>query len=349
MASSQLEILTSRHFTSWLQQHQVSVAFTTYQLGKLFILGLHPDQRLHVTERSFSRCMGLGVNDDSLWISSLYQLWCLRNSLLPGQQYQDYDKVLIPQVAYTTGDLDIHDITVGADQTCYFVNTRFSCLATQSETHSFKMYWKPSFISRLVPEDRCHLNGMAAVNGKPRYVSLVGVSDVADGWREHRQRGGAIIDIDTDEHVCENLSMPHSPRWHQEKLWLLEAGTGHLGYVDQKTGTLERVTFCPGFLRGLCFIGQYAIVGSSGLRSNKTFSGLALDEHLKAKGAEARCGLYIVNIETGNIDHWVRAEGAIEELYDVAILKNTRKPLLIGIQKEEIQHMISIENQNHTQ
>lgn len=170
------------------------------------------------------------------------------------------------------------------------------------------------------------------------------MSDVADGWRDHRRQGGIVMDITTNETVCEGLSMPHSPRWHQDRLWLLEAGTGHLGYVDEQTGVLERVVFCPGFLRGLSFVGQYAVVGSSGLRSNKTFSGLPLDENLQDKGVEARCGFYVVNLETGNIDHWVRAEGSVEELYDIAVLENTRKPLLIGTKKDEIQHMISIDD-----
>lgn len=343
MNSPKFELITSRHFTDWLHQHQVSVAFTTYQLGKLFILGLKPNQSLHVTERTFRRCMGLGISDNALWISSLYQLWRLENSLPPGQRYQDYDRVFVPQLAYTTGDLDTHDIVIGADQQCYFVNTRFSCLATPSETHSFRPYWQPPFISRLVPEDRCHLNGMAVVEGQPRYVTMVGVTDVADGWREHRLRGGVIMDITTNETVCEGLSMPHSPRWYQDRLWLLEAGTGYLGYVDFKTGRFERVTFCPGFLRGLAFVGQYAVVGSSALRNNRTFSGLALDDNLTGKGAEARCGLYLVNLETGSTDHWGRAEGIIEELYDVAVLRGARQPLLIGTQKDEIQHMISIE------
>ena len=343
MDSPQFELITSRHFNAWLDQHRISVAFTTYQLGKLFMLGLNPNQSLHVTERTFSRCMGLGVHNNTLWMSSLYQVWRFENSLLQGQQYQDDDQVYIPQMADTTGDLDIHDIMVGADQQLYFVNTRFSCLAMLSETHSFRSYWQPPFISQLVPEDRCHLNGLAEVNGLPRYVSLVGKSDATDGWREQRQQGGMVIDISTNEVACQGLSMPHSPRWHQGELWLLEAGTGYLGYIDFKTERFERVTFCPGFLRGLRFVGQYAVVGSSGLRNNQTFTGLALDQNLADKGAVARCGLYIVNLTTGSIDHWIKAEGTVEELYDVAILENVRKPLLIGTRKDDIRHMISIE------
>ena len=339
----QLEISVSRLFTQWLSDQNISLAFTTYQVGKLFMLGLNPDGKLHVTERTFNRCMGLGNKGNTIWMSSLYQLWRFENSLLEGQFYQDYDRVYIPQAAYTTGDLDIHDIIIGNDDRPYFVNTRFSCIGTTSETHSFQTYWKPPFISQLLPEDRCHLNGMAAQEGVPKYVTLVGKSDVADGWRESRSKGGIVMDVQSNEVICEGLSMPHSPRIYKDKLWLLEAGSGYFGYVDLNTKKFERVTFCPGFLRGLSFSGNYAIIGSSGLRSNKTFSGLELDENLKEKGAEARCGIHIVNLETGAIEQWVRAEGIIEELYDVVSLPQVTKPLIIGTQKNDIQHMISIE------
>ena len=246
-------------------------------------------------------------------------------------------------MAYTTGDLDIHDIIVGQDGLPVFVNTLFSCLATVSETHSFKPLWKPSFISQLAPEDRCHLNGMAAIDGKPAYVTAVSQSDVSDGWRDYRKNGGIVIDVATQEIICQGLSMPHSPRWYKGRLWLLDAGSGFLGYVDREKGTFERVSFCPGFLRGLSFIGDYALVGLSAARKNRTFSGLALDENLKSRNTQARCGIQVINLNTGHAEHWVRMEGIIEELYDVITLPQVIRPLLIGTQKDDIHKMISIE------
>lgn len=337
------EILTSRNFQSWLISQKASIAFTTYQIGKVFMLGTNPDGKLHVTERTFSRCMGLGGNDGSFWMSSLFQLWRFENSLLEGQGYNGYDRVYIPQMAYTTGDLDIHDIGVGKDGKPFFVNTLFSCIATVSDTHSFKPLWKPSFISALAPEDRCHLNGMATEDGKPKYVTAVSKSDVSDGWRDRRADGGIVMDVEKNEIICSNLSMPHSPRLYQGKLWLLEAGTGFFGYVDRETGKFERMTFCPGFLRGMSFVGDYAIVGMSGVRKNKTFSGLALDANLKERDTDPRCGIHIINLKTGDVEQWVRLEGMIEEIYDVMTLPNTVKPLIIGVKKDEISKMISIE------
>lgn len=151
------------------------------------------------------------------------------------------------------------------------------------------------------------------------------------------------MDIRTNEIVCEGLSMPHSPRWYKGKLYVLEAGTGYFGYVDLEKKEFVRLTFCPGFLRGLDFIDNYAIVGTSGTRKNKTFEGLDLDKNLKKANVEPRCGIQIINIETGALEHWVRMEGIVDELYDVKTLPNIIKPLLVGTQKDEIHTMISIE------
>jgi len=289
-----LEISTSRQMLSWLSEQKLSIALTTYQIGKLYFIGLKPDNGLSVFERSFNRCMGLCSTPNGLYMSSLYQVWRFENVFETGQQQDGFDRLYVPQVGYTTGDLDIHDMAVDSDGRLVFVNTLFGCLATLSETHSFKPLWKPPFISKLAAEDRCHLNGLAMKDGQPAYVTAVGRSDVADGWREHRSDGGIVMDVNSDEIVCTGLSMPHSPRWHDGKLWLLNSGTGEFGYVDLNTGRFESLCFCPGYMRGLSFHGNFALVGLSKPRHNKTFSGLALDANLKSRNAEARCGMWCI-------------------------------------------------------
>ena len=99
-------------------------------------------------------------------------------------------------------------------------------------------------------------NGLAIKDGKPAYVTAVSETNVAEGWREHRSGGGVVVDINTDEVVCSGLSMPHSPRWHNGKLWLANSGTGEYGYVDFDTGKFEPVVFCPGFIRGATMHGN---------------------------------------------------------------------------------------------
>lgn len=341
-AERKLDITTSRDFTSWMAEADVALAFTTYQAGKLFLLGRQADNRLSIFERTFNRCMGLVADGDELWMSSMFQLWRFANALEDGQTHGEYDRLFVPQVGYTTGDLDIHDMGVGADGRIVFANTRFSCLATTDERYSFRPLWKPGFISRLAPEDRCHLNGLAMRDGAPGWVTAVSASDVADGWRDRRADGGILIDVATGETVVGGLSMPHSPRWHDGRLWLLNAGTGELGTVDLDSGGFEPVAFCPGFLRGLAFAGKYAVVGLSLPREAGTFQGLPLDERLGKAGAEARCGLLVVDTMTGDTLQWLRIEGIVEELYDVVALPGVKRPMAIGFQTDEIHRIVTV-------
>lgn len=336
------DLLASRQFAAWLAEQRVSLAFTTYQTGKLFLIGLQPNGRLSVFERTFNRCMGLWADGQTLWMSSLYQLWRFENILQAGQLTNGYDRVYIPQVGYTTGDLDVHDIAVDSQGRLIFVNTLFGCLATISELHSFVPLWQPAFLSKLAAEDRCHLNGLAFEKGGPRYVTTVSQSDVADGWRERRRDGGSVIDVQTNQVIVSGLSMPHSPRMYRAQLWLLDSGTGFLGTVDFERGVVEPMTFCPGYARGLAFVGDYAVVGLSKPRGDKTFSGLALDENLSARDAEARCGLQVIDLSSGDVVHWLRIEGIVAELYDVVVLPGVVRPMALGFKTDEIRRTLSV-------
>jgi uncharacterized protein (TIGR03032 family) len=246
---------------------------------------------------------------------------------------------------WVTGDVDAHDVGFAADGRPLFVNTLFACIAAVSDGHSFKPVWKPPFISRLAPEDRCHLNGMAMEGGRPRFETAVSRSDAADGWRDRRRDGGIVIDVDTSEIVASGLSMPHSPRLHQGRLWLLNSGTGELGFVEPDSGRFEAVGFCPGYARGLAFAGSHAVVGLSLQRENRTFSGLALEDELARRDVEPRCGLAVFDLSTGDMTGWVRIEGVVRELYDVAYLPGVRRPSAIGFKTDEIKHVISIDEE----
>jgi uncharacterized protein (TIGR03032 family) len=346
-----LEIQVSRQFTAWLAETGIGLAFTTYQTGKLFLLGLQPDGRLSVFERTFNRAMGLAAHESpqggrQLYLSTLYQLWRFDDALEPGRTHHGYDRLYVPQLAWTTGDLDVHDVGVLADGRPVFVNTLFSCLATPDEATSFRPLWRPPFVSRLAAEDRCHLNGMAMADGRPAYVTAVARSDVADGWRDRRSDGGVVVEVGTGEVVMQGLAMPHSPRLHDPgtgtKLWLLDSGTGRFGHADPATGALVPVTFCPGYARGLACHGRFAVIGLSRPRDNKTFAGLPLDAALEKRGAVARSGLLVVDLLTGDVVHWLRLDGIVEELYDVAILADTHRPMALGLKTDEIRRTITI-------
>ncbi|MFN9547828.1 MAG: TIGR03032 family protein [Cyanobacteriota bacterium] len=338
-------VTTSRQFLAWMAEQRLSLAFTTYQIGKLFALGLKATGELAVFERTFNRCMGLCPSGEGngFWLGGLYQIWRFENMLSPGQLTDGYDRLYVPQLAITTGDCDIHDMAVDGNAELVVVNTLFSCLATTSATHSFRPLWRPPFISRLAAEDRCHLNGLAMRQGQPAYVTAVAASDAADGWREHRRDGGVLIDVEANEVVASGLSMPHSPRWYRDQLWLCNSGTGEFGRVDLATGRFEPLSFCAGYLRGVAFHGDYALLGTSKARHNTTFSGLPLDEALTRRNVEARCGIQVVDLRTGDAVHWIRMEGLVEELYDVITLPGARNPALIGFVSDEIRRLISLE------
>jgi uncharacterized protein (TIGR03032 family) len=347
-AQNQVEkfaLSTSRGFSDWLAASGGSIAFTTYQAGKVFLIGVKPDGRLSIFERSFARPMGLGVSDDgnALLLATHYQIYRFDNLLPPGTLSDVYDAAYAPNQSWITGDLDVHDIGFSADGTPVFANTLFNCLAKTSPGFSFKPEWRPGFISKLAAEDRCHLNGMAMENGAPRYVTCISRSDVTDGWRDRRVDGGIVMDVASGEVVASGLSMPHSPRLYQGKLWLLESGTGNFGWVDTDTGTFNTIAFCPGYARGLSFAGNHAIVGLSLPRDNRTFRGLPLDDAMTSRDAEPRCGLLIIDLQTGEATDWVRIEGVVNELYDAAFLPGKTCPSMIGMKGKEIQKVISID------
>jgi uncharacterized protein (TIGR03032 family) len=337
-----VNISCTRGLADWLSRNNVSLAFTSYQTGRLYLVGVDAQKRVSFHERHLARAMGLWADPQRLVISTLFQVWRFENILGPNQPPDAPDRHYVPRVAHTTGDLDIHDIGVMSDGRIVFVNSLFSCLATLSPTHSFRVYWKPPFISKLAAEDRCHLNGLAMKDGAPAYVTATSRCDVVTGWRNRRAEGGCVIDVSANAIITEKLSMPHSPRWAGERLWVLNSGTGHLGTVDLATGAFEARVFCPGFLRGLAFHNNHAIVGLS-LPRDGSFSGLQLDDELKTRDAEPWCGVQIVNLASGDIVEWIKLEGGVSELFDVQVLPAVRWPVATGFLSEEIQKLYTFE------
>ena len=341
--AGKLDFMHSRQLPSWLEQTGASLAFTTYHANRVFFIGLSAKGALSVSAQTLPRCMGLWASADAqtLYLSHLFQVMRFDSNPDPALAKKGIDRVYVPRHSFTTGDCDVHDIAADTEGRPIFVNTLYSCLATVSPRYSFTPIWKPKFISRLAPEDRCHLNGLAMVDGRPRYVTCVAQSDVSDGWREHRAGGGMVIDITTNDVVAGGLAMPHSPRVHNGRLWVHNSGRGEFGYVDLKAGRFEPVAFCPGYLRGMSFLGDFAVVGMSLSRNNVNFAGLPLDDELKKRGAEARCGIQVIELNTGNVLHGIRLGGAVQELYDVVALPNTRNPVALGFGKSDLPRLLN--------
>ncbi len=347
-------LLLSQGFAGWLQANDCSVALTTYQAGRLFLIGRKGDGSVRAHERLIEQCQGLWTDGRSLWTSGLYALWRFENDLAEGERTQaGADRRFVPREGRVTGQVDVHDIGVGdpgqfggeAGTGPIFVSTAFNCLATTDDHASFRPLWRPPFISRMVGEDRCHLNGLAMDGPRAAYVSAVSRSDVADGWRERRRDGGVVLDVASGEAAATGLSMPHSPRLYDGRLWVLNSGRGELCTIDPKDGTVTPVAFCPGYARGLAFVGRHAVIGLSRPRRNQTFEGLELDGRLAAKDAAPRCGLVVVDIDTGRTVEWLRFEHTIDELYDVAVLPGVRQAEAIGFRGDDIRRTVRVSGQ----
>ncbi|MBB5754357.1 TIGR03032 family protein [Prosthecomicrobium pneumaticum] len=342
--AARVQYSMSPGFSALLGAQKIGLALSSYQSGKLYMLGQNRDGGLLIHERFFRKAMGIAIPaPDTMILATLFQIITFRNVLEPGEAINDlYDACFVPRSIAVTGELDAHDVGRLADGRTIFVNTSYNCLATPSERHSFTPLWKPPFISKIVREDRCHMNGLAMEAGVARYVTAVSRSDTIDGWRDRRGDGGVVVDVGSGEIAATGLSMPHSPRFHRGRLWLLNSGTGELGTIDLATGRFEPVAFCPGFLRGLAFHGKFAFVGLSKPRY-KRFEGLALDARLEAADSEPWCGIQVIDLDTGSCVQWFRIDGAISELYDLAVVPGVTRPMALGFATPEIMTLITQE------
>ena len=343
--ADQTQISVSRGFSGWLARTRCSLAFTSYQTGQLFLVGRMADERVSFHQQNYQRAMGVHATPQRLYLASLFQVWRLENILGPNERANGhFDRLYVPRNAQTTGDIDVHELGVDRTGRVIFVNTKFSCLATMSTTHGFRPLWKPPFISRLAAEDRCHLNGLAIDDGVPAYVTAVSRSDMINGWRDRRHEGGVLIDVRTDRILTDQLSMPHSPRVALDGVWLLDSGRGMLARVDPQTGAKEDVAFCPGFLRGLALHSGFAAVTVS-LPRDGAFTGLALQDELTRRDGEPWCGICIVDLRSGDLVEWIRLNGAIKELFDVAVIPGVECPMALGINSADIQSLISYDHE----
>ena len=329
--------LRSQHtdsFAKLLADAGLSVIVSTYQAGFLIVLR-HDGAGLNTHFRNCQRPMGLTAKEGRLAVGAEREIVEFRNvagvvDKLPNQP--PHDACYLPRDVHITGDIDIHEMNWGkpvAGDLCegsapaggeaselWFVNTRFSCICTIDREHSFVPRWRPPFITGYSPQDRCHLNGMALVDDVPRYVTALGETDTAAGWRDHKARGGVLIDVPSGEFISRGLSMPHSPRWYQGQLWIAESGDGSLGTVDLATGRYEPVCKLPGFTRGIDFVGPYALVGISQVRESAIFSGIPITERLQ----ERICGVSVVDLRSGHEVGFVRFQDAVQEIFAVQVV-----------------------------
>ena len=322
-----------------LEQLGISLVVTTYQAGKV-ILVRKEGLGLNTHFVNYKKPMGLAADYGRMAIGSGSSIWMLRNMPAVAPKIEptgEHDVAYLPRRMHVTGDIDIHEMGWGMGDELWFVNTRFSCLCTLDEISSFVPHWRPPFISGLAPEDRCHLNGLCLQDGQPRYVTMLGQTDTAGGWRENKRDGGLLMDVHTGQVLLSGLSMPHSPRLHNGDFWLLESGEGGLARIDLQRQSWQNIALLPGFTRGLDFVGRLAFIGLSQVRESAVFSGIPLVERLE----ERTCGVWVVDIQTGQTVAFLRFEEGVQEIFAVKALPS-RFPALLDWNDEYLQNSYAL-------
>jgi uncharacterized protein (TIGR03032 family) len=278
---------------------------------------------------NFERAMGLAVKPDAIAVASRAQVWLLAAAPEIAPRIEPAGRreaCFLARSSHFTGEVQAHELAWGAGDELWLVNTAFGCLCTLDARHSFVPRWRPPFLSALAPEDRCHLNGLAMVDGAPRYVTVLGEADTPQGWRANKVSGGCLIDVPSGETVARGFAMPHSPRVHGGRLWVLNSGAGRLALVDPVTGQAQTVTELPGYARGLGLHERYAFVGLSKIRETSTFGGMPIAE----RRGELKCGVGVVDLTTGRLTAHLEFLTGVEEIFDVQVVPFARRPALSG-------------------
>jgi uncharacterized protein (TIGR03032 family) len=287
--------------------------------------------------------MGLAVDGDRMAVATQHSIVMLANEPRLAATYprqpDTYDSLFVPRSVHHVGALAVHDM-VFTSHGLVGVNTLFSCLFQLDPRFSFRPVWKPRFVSELAPEDRCHLNGLAVVDGEPRFATALGATDAPGGWRANKERGGVLIDVASGEVIMDGLAMPHSPRVYDETLYALLSATGEVIAIDVDRGQFEPVHRVDGFARGLARCGDYLFVGTSKIRKQHTFGDLGL-----AGRREAFCGITLLHLPTGAFVADLRYQRTCEEIYDVQVLSQLRQPGLPGLHDDAYRRALSTPEQ----
>jgi len=319
-------------FPRVLEETGCSLLVSTYQAGQLVAVGV-ADGQLTFSFRGFDRAMGIAVGADRIAVGGKGQIWSLHDhselaaAISPAGRY---DRCWLPASSTVTGGIQCHEIAWGSTNSgepdLWVVNILFSCLAGLDPRYSFVPRWRPPFISQLVAQDRCHLNGLAMRHGSPAFVTVMASTDEPGGWRKARNDSGAVLDVASGEAVTMGLAMPHSPRWHDGNLFVLNSGMGRLERVDPATGQREAIAVVPGYARGLAFHGDLAFVGLSRIRETAIFGGAPI----AAYHDQLKCGVGIIELSTGNTIATLQFANGVEEIFDVQTVPGARCPTFGG-------------------
>lgn len=327
-----------------LMKLRCSIAITTYQAGKVVFISPKDENHFTMLPRNFEKPMGIDIKGNKMVIATKDEVVVLENSKELAASYPNkkdyYDSLYVPRITFHTGQVDMHDIAFGKEG-IWAINTSFSCLCLVNGNYNFIPQWKPSFISALVSEDRCHLNGLVMLDEKPKYVTALGNTDTFQGWRNNIVAGGLLIDVFTNEIILDKLAMPHSPLMYKGELYLLLSATGQLIKVNIAEKKYEVIKSLEGFCRGMDIYGDYLFIGMSKLRKNSsTFSKLPFAENAQW------AGIKIIHLPTKAFVGELRYQTSVDEIYAVKILPDTIKPNILNTLNAT--HKLSLAIPNHT-
>lgn len=322
-AGTPFENVHTASFRELLKQAKASIFISTYKTGHIINVR-QDDNGLNIDFMKMNKPMGMafGGNRFAVGLAQSIKTWVNLPTLAEVvEPIGKSDAVFSPRSETFTGDVAIHEMAFGTKpgfEGLWWVNTKFSALCKQELDYSWVPAWRPEWITEFSGDDRCHINGLAMVEGRPKFVTALSQTDEPNGWRQLKGTSGVIVDIESNKVVTSGLSMPHSPRWHNGKLWVLESGKGSIATVDLDSGAVSTIATLPGFTRGLSFIGKYAVIGLSQVRES-VFKDLPVTEQTE----ERACGVWIVDTETGAVAGSLKFKGAIQEIFDVKLVPNT--------------------------
>ena len=225
----------------------------------------------------------------------------------------------MPRITYHTGAVDIHDLSFGSNGDIYAINTLFSSIIKLDENYSFTPVWTPPQIDKITSEDRCHLNGMAMLNGKPKYATAFNNGNTPQVG-ENITSSGVIYDIEKNKIICSGLPMPHTPRIFNNELYVLLSATGELVKIDTDNGTYDVIVKIGGFVRGMSLHKDYLIHWNFKAQKNSsTFGKLDFAKHAN------QAGIVIVHLPTKKHSRKINYFNSLDEIYDIHILKDKKK------------------------
>lgn len=337
--NSRYKMSYSPNFADILRELGCTLAISTYQAGKVVFICAGQKQSLTQIPVSFRKPMGIAVRGDSLAVATIDEIQVYSKNKLLAETFPEnpgfYESLYLPRAVFCSGETDLHDLSFG-EGGLWAVNTRFSCLSTFDIAFSFQPRWKPSFISALVPEDRCHLNGMAMNGSRPEFVTALSNTDSLEGWRENITETGLLMRVPDGEIILDNLPMPHSPRLTEDGLFVLLSASGEVLQVDPTQKTYTTILRTNSFIRGLTKIGNYLFIGKSMIRkSSKTFSKLSFPE------ANNYAGMIVYDLSRSSVVAELKYMETIEEIYDVVVIPDVSLPGLISFADERSRLAVS--------